>query len=482
MAPKPAAESTPMTAVDTAWLRMESASSCMMISGMLIFDRPLPILQFRRLLEERFLRFRRFRQLAVKDGGRYYWQDDPQFDLDNHLHAIALPGAAGKAELQALMSDLNSTHLDLNKPLWQMHHIDNYGEGSALLVRIHHCIADGLSLVRVLLSLSDDNAAPEAKVTPLRPPLPTPPDLPEWQKTLSSVLQSISIAGTQIRHSLDEVRRDPTRLLRLGRDAWKVGEECLGLGLQPADPPTRLKGSLCGRNHVAWADPLDFAEVKEVARAFGGTTNDVLMTAAAGALHAFLARGSEAIPAQGIHVAVPFNLRPLRQPINILGNQFGLVLLNLPVAATCPRERFTQVQRTMDGLKRSHQAQVTYSLLNIFGRGPDLIERRALEVLSKKASAVMTNVPGPRKPVYFCGVRLAQPMFWVPQTGDIGVGLSIFSYQDSVQFGLISDKRLIEDPEEVVREFVRSFETLKAMARGRESSAAGELEQAQAQR
>ncbi|WP_097458963.1 WS/DGAT/MGAT family O-acyltransferase [Mangrovitalea sediminis] len=454
---------TPMSAVDKAWLRMETSANPMMIGIVLIFDSPIPMGAFRHLLEERFLKYRRFRQKVVVDGERAWWEDDPYFDLDNHLHQIALPGNADKAALQHLASDFNSSPLDLNKPLWQIHYIDRYEGGCALMVRIHHCIADGISLVRVLLSLTDEN--PQTKVTPMhkaRPSLPVPGHrltrhFRRWQNNLD-------MAREQAGRVVNRAWKDPGYLLKLGKTGLDVSLECLRLGLMPSDPPTPLKGELCGRKRVAWAEPLSMAEVKETAKALGGTVNDVLMATATGALRDYLHQAGEEIPPNGIRVAVPFNLRPLRQPIETLGNQFGLVLVPLPVDLVSPLARFHQVQQEMNRLKRSSQAQITYSLLDIFGRGPDLLERRALELLSQKASAVMTNVPGPRKPLYLAGCRLVQPMFWVPQTGGVGVGLSIFSYHDTVQFGLISDKRLIDCPDDVVAGFVENFEKLRQLA------------------
>lgn len=452
----------PMSAVDKAWLRMENSANPMMIGIILIFEKPIPTGAFRRLLEERFLRYRRFRQRVMIDGERVWWEDDPHFDLDHHLHHIALPGNGDKAELQRLASDLNSSPLDINRPLWQIHYIDHYDGGCALMVRIHHCIADGISLVRVLLSLTDEN--PNAKVTPMRasrPPRPATGSrltrrLRQWRNDLNLVRQ-------QAGQVLDRVKKDPRYLLKVGKDGLDVGIECLRLGLMPSDPPTPLKGQLCGRKRVAWAEPLSMAEVKETAKALGGTVNDVLLATATGALRDYLQQAGEEIPPNGIRVAVPFNLRPLRQPIETLGNQFGLVLVPLPVDLLSPLARFHQVQQEMNRLKRSYQAQITYSLLDLFGRGPDLLERRALELLSQKASAVMTNVPGPRKPLYLAGSRLVQPMFWVPQTGGVGVGLSIFSYHDTVQFGLISDKRLIDCPDDVVAGFVENFQRLRSL-------------------
>ncbi len=198
-------------------------------------------------------------------------------------------------------------------------------------------------------------------------------------------------------------------------------------------------------------------DVKRCAKALGGTINDTLLCAATGALRRHLLAGNEIIPDCGIRVAVPFNLRPLDQPIDVLGNQFGLVLVGLPIEINDPKARFRQVQKNMDELKQSYQAQVTYSLLDLFGRGPDILERRALAVLSNKASAVLTNVPGPREAVYLAGSKLLQPMFWVPQSGSIGIGMSIFSYAGSVQFGITLDTGIQACPDAIMDYFHDSF-------------------------
>ncbi len=148
-----------MSKVDTAWLRMESPTNLMMITGVLMFEQRLPVPAFKRLLGERFLAFRRFRQKAVDSGSSAWWQDDDDFDMDWHVRLIALPGRADKVELERAVSELASTPLDHSKPLWQFHVVENYRGGSVLIGRIHHCYADGLALVQVLLSLTD--AAPK---------------------------------------------------------------------------------------------------------------------------------------------------------------------------------------------------------------------------------------------------------------------------------------------------------------------------------
>lgn len=453
----------PMSAVDRAWFRMESVENPMMICAVLTFEESIALPRLKRLLEQRFLCFHRFHQRVVDTGEGLTWEDDPLFDIDNHLHVLALPGKGTKTDLQNLASDLNSTPLNLQRPLWQMHYLDGYNGGCALLVRIHHCIADGISLVRVLLSLTDStpNATGQDRRTHRRRPR-------AHTRTTGQLLARLTgdarTAFQQSQLFIQSVLRDPRYPLKLARTAGAIALDLAKLGLAPFEPQTGLKNPLSGRKQVAWAEPLPLVDVKDCARALGGTANDVLMCAATGALTRHFHERGETIPDCGIRVAVPFNLRPLRQPIETLGNQFGLVLVSLPVEVSDPLMRFKQVQANMNRLKRSYQAQVTYSLLDIFGRGPDMLERRALKLLSSKASAVLTNVPGPKQPVYLAGAKLIQPMFWVPQSGDIGIGMSIFSYAGLVQFGITVDKAIHADPAAVMGYFRESFFELHRLA------------------
>lgn len=461
---------TPMSAVDRAWLRMDTPQNPMMICGVWALERPISMSRLRRTIEERFLCFNRFRQRVVDKGDRAYWQDDPLFDLDNHLHQVALPGKADKAELQKLASDMNSTSLDFRHPLWQMHYIDNYEGGGALLIRVHHCIADGLSLVRVMLSLTDKTPDPKVKKVASKPQS-KPHQRSAIQHFLHRAVDSAQIATNQAKLFAQSVREEPNYPLKLASTASGVAMDLIKLGLTPAEPKTGLKEPLSGRKQVAWADPLDLADVKACAKALGGTINDALLCTVTGALQRHFAAQKEAIPDCGIRVAVPFNLRPLDQPIETLGNKFGLVLVTLPVEVMDPLMCFQQVQENMNQLKRSYQAQVTYGLLDILGRGPDILERRALDLLSNKASAVLTNVPGPREALYLAGIKLTQPMFWVPQSGNIGIGMSILSYAGTVQFGITVDKAIHADPDAVMDYFRQSFEALShAALAGRQES------------
>ncbi|HKK55272.1 wax ester/triacylglycerol synthase family O-acyltransferase [Marinobacter sp.] len=443
----------PMSSVDTAWLHMDQDENHMMITGVLVLDRPLDPGMFKKLLVERLLHFDRFRQKVVEHNGKAYWQNDPHFHLDNHVHRIGLPEPAGQAELEELVADLASESLDFHHPLWQFHLVDRYEDGAALISRIHHCIADGLALVQVLMSLADAAGDPPApELDPLRET--------SLLERLSRPLRQVAQAGAHLGHNLIsegmDLARHPAKVRQWAEQAEHIARELVGLGLLPRDPQTRLHAPLGGRKRIAWAQPLELAAVKETAHQLGGTVNDVLMSCAAGALRNYLTE-ADTIPGSEIHVAVPFNLRSRDQTVSTLGNQFGLVIVALPVNEADVLKRYQQVRAAMTDLKNSVQPQVTFGLLDLLGKGPVSLEKSALDMLSDKASLVMTNVPGPASVLSIAGARILQPLVWVPQSGHLGVGFSILSYAGSVQFGVIADSQMVADPGKVTRYFEESF-------------------------
>ena len=450
-----------MSKVDTAWLRMESPTNLMMITGVLMFDDRLDLPAFKRLLADRFLAYRRFTQKAVDGGSSAAWEVDADFDLEWHVRLTALPGAAGKEELERLVSHLASTPLDHSKPLWQFHVVENYRGGSVLISRIHHCYADGLALVQVLLSLTDANPdvsqhAELARVWLKKDQGSVVDRLLE--PTRAGIAKAVAAGGKALDKGL-EMWKDPALAAELAREGSEITRElAIALSL-PDDPPTAFKGPLGVSKRVAWAEPLALAEVKTLGNALGCTVNDVLLACAAGALRGHLRDRGENVDGLTIRATVPVNLRPLEHAKK-LGNHFGLVFLDLPIGEANPLRRLERVAANMRELKRSKQAALTFGLLAAVGMAPVAVQRLALELFSRKATAVATNVPGPQMPLYLAGCRVRELMFWVPQNGSIGMGLSILSYNGHVYFGLIVDAKLVADPEDVVRRFAQEFERL----------------------
>jgi WS/DGAT/MGAT family acyltransferase len=458
-----------MSRVDTAWLRMERPTNPMMITGVLMFAEPMSLDRLRRVVKQRFLAYQRFRQKAVHTPTGASWQDDPHFDLDWHVRLSALPGrndrrVSEKIALERFVSQLASSPLDKHRPLWQFHLVESYQGGSALVARIHHSYADGIALVQVLLSLTDTARVP-GKADALSK---------AWLKQegaavarrVGAVDRYMKLGGKMVEQGMAmgmSVYRDPTLAGVLAKEGGEIARELVTALALSDDPPSLLRGELGVTKRVAWAEALDLDEVKAVGRACGCTVNDVLMAAASGALREYMRERGADVDGMVLRATVPVNLRPLEHAKK-LGNHFGLVFLDLPVGEANPVRRLMHVSNCMNQLKGSRQAIVAYGLLAALGMAPAAVQEVALELFSRKATAVATNVPGPQQPLYMAGCALREMMFWVPQTGSIGVGMSIMSYNGRVHFGLIADAKLIPDPDAVVRRFGPEFDKLVYLA------------------
>ncbi|WP_407351693.1 WS/DGAT/MGAT family O-acyltransferase [Luteimonas sp. R10] len=458
--PRRRPRSEPMSRVDTAWLRMEKPTNPMMITGVLMFAEPMSLERLRHLVGQRFLAYARFRQKPVDAPTGAAWQDDASFDIQWHVQPAALPGRGGKRALERFVSRLGSSPLDKDRPLWQFHLVERYRGGSALVARVHHCYADGMALVQVLLSLTDTVRDPDAGRDLARDWLKQ--DGAEVARRVGAVARYRRLGGKAIAKGM-EMYRDPGLATMLAKEGGEIARELLVALSLPDDPPSLLRGPLGVSKRVAWAEPLDLEEVKAVGRACDCTVNDVLMAAAAGALRDYMRERGEPVDGITLRATVPVNLRPLEHAKK-LGNHFGLVFLDLPVGEPNPVRRLERVAHCMDRLKSSKQAIVAYGLLAALGMTPQPVQEVALALLSRKATAVATNVPGPQQPLYLAGCTLREMMFWVPQTGSIGIGISILSYNGRVHFGLIADARLIPDPDAVIRRFGPEFEKLLYLA------------------
>ncbi|MBB6086062.1 WS/DGAT/MGAT family O-acyltransferase [Wenzhouxiangella marina] len=457
------ARKEPIAKVDTAWLRMEQPTNLMMITGVIVLHQPVEFQHFRDIIANRFLAFPRFRQKAVDTVRGCWWEEDVNFELSSHVRRTALPGEAGKAELEELVSELASTPLDKTKPLWQFHLVENYVDGPVVITRIHHCYADGIALVQVLLSLTEDSAEKSERLV-----VPE-----EWKKKRAAESNIFRRLMAPAREGMDAVQHVGQKVIdeamHLIREPHLASDYALGAGeimselatalLLEDDPPSQFKGELGVRKNVAWADPVSLEEVKAVGKALGCTVNDVLIATMTGALHQYLVEQGDDPSELTMRATVPVNLRPLEHARD-LGNHFGLVFLDLPIAESNPLARLYQVAEFMHQLKSSKQAVMSLGLLAALGMAPTAVQKPALELFSRKASTVLTNVPGPQQPLYLAGAPIGEMMFWVPQSGSIGMGISIISYNGQVFCGLISDKKRVPDPSSVMRHFELEFENL----------------------
>ena len=453
-----------LPSADAAWLHMESPTNPMVVNAVIWFDAPIDASHTREILQTRLVdEFPRFRQRVSEPLGRPpHFEDDPEFDVDQHLHRLALPAPGDRAALEELLSDLITPPLDPTRPLWHVYLIEGFGEGCALLFRIHHCIADGIALARVMLSLTD--AEPDVAIA-AAPPAPARGASGRLRALTRPATRALS-AGRRmvgvVAHEGIETLLHPHHAAHLaataGRDTWTLAK----LLTAPADARSPLTGSLHGSRRVAWSTPFPLDRVKRVGRRSGATINDVLLAALTGALHAYLTERDSSV--DELHIMVPFNLRPLDKPLpRDLGNDFGLILLALPVGLMDPGERLREVKMRMDAIKESHEGPIAYGMLSAIGLTPPTVEDRLISFFSSKASAVVTNVPGPREQVYFAGSPVQGVLVWAPCSGSMGMTVSIFSYQGEVTAGFMADTGLVPDPQPLVAAFDAE---LKRLCRG----------------
>ena len=450
------AKRIPMASIDAAWLGMEDPTNLMMVTGVLALAGPVDRKRLRLLLDRRLRPFRRFHQKVVRPrsrGSLPHWQDDEQFEIDNHVSHVGLPAPGGDAALRDMVSDLMSVPLDFSKPLWHIHVIDGYKEGSVVLARVHHSIADGIALVRVMLSLTDESPNPKPTRAPTKAAAPGFRLPLDW---LSAALGR-GLAGGQ------DLIANPDRALDIARigaqGAYRLGR----IVLLPPDPPTPFKGQLGRRKRAAWSEPVPLDDFKAIGKAFGATVNDVLVATATGALRRYMEKRGQRTAGIAIRASVPVNLRPADQA-HKMGNAFGLVFLTLPIGIADPARRLRAIKKEMDELKGSPEALVSFGVLSLMGLAPVEVEQLGLKFFGSKATAVLTNVPGPRQPLYMAGRKIDKVMFWVPQSGHMGLGISILSYAGGVMLGIATDAGLVPDPERIVDGFKVEFEALRKAA------------------
>ena len=453
-----------LSTADTAWLHMDRPTNLMVINTVELFDEPPDWERVKQIIQSRLVdRYPRFRQRVVQSRFPLRlprWEDDPDYALEHHVHHIALAPPGDRAALQELVGDLMTMPLDRNRPLWQTYLVDGFGEGAAIINRMHHCIADGIALARVMLSLTDSD--PDAGITPpVRERQPVRDDglLPHITRSSRRILSAgAQVGGTAIRHGA-ALMTSPSHAASLAGAIARDGATAARLLMTPADPASAIKGDPGISRRVAWSNPLSLDQIKDIARSHDATVNDVLLAALSGGLRHYLRDRKS--PAREIQAMVPFNLRPLDQPVpRDLGNKFGLVFLPLPVGVSGSYRRLVEVHKRMTEIKEGRDGPVSYELLNAIGLTPEPVERRIVDLFTGKGTAIVTNVPGPSEPVYLAGTPVRAVLVWAPTSGHIGMSVSIFSYRGEVTVGLMVDAALIPDPDHVIAQLELELEAL----------------------
>lgn len=416
---------------DAVWLQ-DSDTNRMVIHGVYTTD-PITLDEARSIFQSRVLaadggrRYPRFRMRVVRSRGRWYWEDDPAFDIARHIVASPLTGHVSAAMLQDYIATIAHQPLAADRPLWRIEHVEDFEDGeSAFLVRIHHAMADGIAFVPIIMALMDELADPA-------------PARAETSRPAGGWLRSAVLAPLAI------------PLVLVERALWRPDRHALH------GPPVG------GRKRLTWTRSFPLDDVKRFKNRFGATVNDVLMALVSGAVARFL-ETSAGQQVRYLRFSMPINMREPGAELR-MENRFAAVPLTLPAQPRDLPRRLSAVKARLDTLKSGLRPLAIYDAVNVMlTLMPAGLSRRLIDFFANKCTGVVTNLPGPQRPLALAGRRLRTLMFWVPQRGDIGLGISILTFAGQVQVGVIADTRILEDPAPLARAIEREFDEMAAYA------------------
>jgi diacylglycerol O-acyltransferase len=431
---------------------MDGPRSPMVVAALMEFEGVADLAAFTAALASRLLSHPRFRQRVAEASGRRAWVADGAPNVAYHVRERVLSDPSSSEELRRAVAHELEQGLDKTLPLWRVVLYPRGEQRVAVLFRAHHAIADGVAFMGILLGLADGSrggAPPRHRGVARRGPLA---GMIYRLEAVNGVLESAGeILAEDLKHperiagQLDSARRALAALARVVT--------------LPDDNPRPLRAPLGGRRAVAWVDDLSLSALRGIARMQNVTVNDVFLTALAGAFRTTLVASGHTVPeTQNLRISVPVNLRSATG--GEAGNQFGMVLVDLPVGLEGCAARRDVIAERMAALKCSVEARSVLFALGAAGHLPGSIEKRLVELVAGKAAAVVSNLPGPREALTLAGARIASVTFWPPQAAGLGIGISLLSYAGRVSVGISADTAQLASPQRLLDAFCGELRTM----------------------
>jgi diacylglycerol O-acyltransferase / wax synthase len=458
-----------LTADDASFLYLERKEMPLHIGSVSIFEGPLPLEKFIRLIDSKLHLIPRYRQRVIPapfNVGHPSWEDDPQFDIRNHIFELDIDAPGDDAALRELSGRLFSGVMDRNKPLWSIHLIKGLENGrSALLCKVHHCMVDGVSgvgLMGIMMDTSHDMPILSEKPEFAPRPLPTPTELyfSALSQGFSDTIERMIAAQTSYMNLLQTF---------LAPQTSTAMQQVAPLLAELAIPPARLPFNkpCSGERRITWNE-FAFSEARAIRGALGGTVNDVALTVLSGAVAKYVRKHGFNTSKQFCRFMCPVNVRREEQR-GRLGNQVSALLVNVPLDIDDPAARLTEVNRRTETLKNSRLADLLHMMATWAGAIPAPLQAMVaalpfVQFASPIFNMVCTNVPGPQIPLYALGQEMLTYYPHVPCGNDMGMNCAIQSYNHKLAFGITSDAAAAPDAVHM-RDFLdESFNELRRAA------------------
>jgi diacylglycerol O-acyltransferase len=459
-----------LSGVDAAFLYLERQELPLHIACVSVFDGPIPFDEFVANIESKLHLIPRYQQIAVPapfNIGHPIWDDDPRFNIGRHIFRAQLAPPGGEAELEELASRILSEPMDRGKPLWDLHVVDGLSNGrGALIVRIHHALADGVSGASIVKVILDPTPEGSRAIAQPRPKLPKP---------APAEYSAAEALRNAIQGCLESVMAAEAILLDMAQglagDGMKESLQGL-LGLLPelAAPVERLpfnKPCAAGRR-FCWAE-MDFADVQAIRAALGGTVNDVVLTVVTRAIARYVKMHGQTVTNRLLHVICPVNVRKDNDN-GQLGNRITFMPVVLPLGLRDPARTLKAVSTRMEIMKGTRAAHLVALAASWLGAAPPPLQALFWSTVARinlplpLFNLICTNVPGSPVPLYTVGRRMLTSYPHVPTGYELGVNCAAQSYDGKLFFGLTADAQAAPDVARL-RDFIgESFSELARTA------------------
>jgi WS/DGAT/MGAT family acyltransferase len=472
---------------DALFLYLEREGIPLNIASVAILDGDIAGEDLVRYLETKSTRIPRFRQRVVTppfNVGLPSWQDDPHFDVRNHVHEVTLKHGTER-ELRTVASAILSTTLDRSRPLWDQTLVHGLkGDRCAIVLRIHHALADGISGVGILQELF--NASPQVpRLSKRKPRIDAAPQQPdpvsqmiegivstcmyatqramEAQSQILAVAQQIvaSLSGATPNNSGDAVTQNGNATVPPLDQIGRLLPE-----LASATYRLPFNRTICyGPQSFRWAE-VSLADIKAVKNACGATVNDVILSIVTSTIRRYAELHGVDTRGKLVRIVVPVNVRG-NGSVADLGNQITFVPVSIPLDIADGPELVRAVNDRMTMLKVARVGELVSIAATVFGAIPTPVQAILGPIASQlpisACNTICTNVPGPQQPVYMLGRKLTAIYPYVPIGGEMGMNCAILTYDGKAFFGFTTDVGAMPDAA-VLEKFVK--ESFTAICKG----------------
>lgn len=455
-----------LSGIDAAFLALETPSAHMHVMAALVLDPAgvpggITVETMQALIAERLPSLPPFRRRLVSVPFGLHnplWIEDPDFDLQYHVRAAALPAPGGRGELAAFVAEVAERQLDRTRPLWEMWVLEALVDGNvAIVVKLHHSAIDGALGVELLAHLFD--------LEPKFVPIPAEFPRPEGERIPSDVEMVMGAATSFARRPVQFARALRNGVRSVTKVVQRVRNDPVDAGVPLTAPSSPLNGAITPHRVVALST-LALADIKAVKETFNVTVNDVIVATTAGALRRFL-ESTDEVPNKPLVAAIPASVRT-EDERGVMGNRVSAMFANLAVEIDDPVERLRRASSSMAGAKLVHEDIGGQTLSQwaalaapaLFSRAMRLYQRLLEGKHPPVMNLVLSNVPGPTFPLYCAGARLVELFPLGPVMAGTGLNATVVSYLDRVEVGLIACREILPGVQDLADAFPEALAEL----------------------